>query len=96
MLAGGLQEAGRALVVGQPTLGAVLPSLVASLPHQAIMQYVVADFRTPKGVLLENRGVQPDRMVVETRAAFRDGRDPILEAGLDEARLLIRKKQVKP
>jgi C-terminal processing protease CtpA/Prc len=46
------------------------------------MQYVVADFKTPKGVALEGRGVQPDRRVVETRAALRGGRDPVLDAAL--------------
>jgi carboxyl-terminal processing protease len=96
MLAGGLQEARRAVVVGETTLGAVLPSLLESLPHGAVMQYVVADFRTPKGVFLEDRGVRPDRIVMETRTAFRDGRDPILEAGLDVAHQLIRQKKTKP
>ena len=73
MFAAGLQEAKRAVVVGDTTLGAVLPSVVQLLPGGAVMQYVVADFKTPKGVLLEGRGVQPDRRVVETRAAFRAG-----------------------
>jgi carboxyl-terminal processing protease len=82
MLAAGLQESKRAIVVGDTTLGAVLPSLVQSLPGGAVMQYVVADFRTPKGVLVEGRGVQPDRRVVETRAALRTGRDPVLDAAL--------------
>lgn len=86
ILAAGLQEAGRAVVVGDSTLGAVLPSAIAELPGGAIMQYVVADFRTPKGVLLEGRGVQPDRRVVETRAGLRSGRDPVLDAGLTAAR----------
>jgi carboxyl-terminal processing protease len=82
MLAAGLQEAKRAVVVGDSTLGAVLPSVVEALPGGAIMQYVVADFKTPKGILLEGRGVQPDRRVVETRAALRTGRDPVLDAAL--------------
>jgi len=82
MLAAGLQEAGRAVVVGDSTLGAVLPSVVEALPGGAVMQYVVADFKTPKGILLEGRGVQPDRRVVETRAALRTGRDPVLDAAL--------------
>ncbi|HVV51879.1 MAG TPA: S41 family peptidase, partial [Polyangia bacterium] len=82
MLAAGLQEAKRAVVVGDATLGAVLPSVVEALPGGAIMQYVVADFKTPKGVLLEGRGVQPDKRVVETRAALRTGRDPVLDAAL--------------
>jgi sarcosine oxidase, subunit alpha len=88
MLAAGLQESGRAVVVGDTTLGAVLPSVVQALPGGAVMQYVVADFKTPKGVLLEGRGVQPDRRVVETRAALRTGRDPVLDAALVAIRAL--------
>jgi sarcosine oxidase subunit alpha len=82
MFAAGLQEAKRAVVVGDSTLGAVLPSVVQELPGGAVMQYVVADFKTPKGVLLEGRGVQPDRRVVETRVGLRSGRDPVLDAAL--------------
>jgi len=86
ILAAGLQEAGRARVVGDASLGAVLPSVVESLPHGAVMQVVVADFKTPKGVLLEGRGVQPDQRVLETRAAFAAGHDPVLDAALDALR----------
>ena len=82
ILAGGLQEAGRARVVGDSTLGAVLPSIIQALPHGAVMQMVVADFKTPKGIMLEGRGVQPDRRVLETRAAFRAGHDPVMDAAL--------------
>jgi carboxyl-terminal processing protease len=82
MLAAGLQEARRAVVVGDVTLGAVLPSVIEALPGGAVMQYVVADFKTPKGVLLEGRGVQPDRRVVETRAGLQTGRDPVIDAAL--------------
>jgi len=82
ILAAGLQEAKRAVVVGDVTLGAVLPSVIESLPGGAVMQYVVADFKTPKGVLLEGRGVLPDRRVIETRAGLRSGRDPVLDAAL--------------
>ncbi len=82
ILAAGLQEAKRAVVVGDSSLGAVLPSVIEQLPDGAVMQYVVADFKTPKGVLLEGRGVQPDKRVVETRAGLRSGRDPVLDAAL--------------
>ena len=50
ILAAGLQEAKRAIVVGDTSLGAVLPSVIEALPGGAVMQYVVADFKTPKGV----------------------------------------------
>jgi carboxyl-terminal processing protease len=82
ILAAGLQESGRATVIGDASLGAVLPSVVESLPHGAVMQVVVADFKTPKGVLLEGRGVQPDQRVLETRAGFRGNHDPVLEAAV--------------
>jgi carboxyl-terminal processing protease len=86
IFAAGLQEAGRAQVVGDTSLGAVLPSQVESLPAGAVIQYVVADFKTPKGVLLEGRGVQPNRRVVETRAALLSGRDPVLDVAVATAR----------
>src|SRR6185369_1972975 len=92
MLAAGLQEARRAVVVGDVTLGAVLPSVIESLPGGAVMQYVVADFKTPKGVLLEGRGVQPDRRVIETRAGLAGGRDPVLEAALAALKACARGK----
>jgi len=82
LLAAGLQEAKRAVVVGDATLGAALPSVIESLPGGAVMQYVVADFKTPKGVMLEGRGVQPDKRVLETRASLRTGHDPVLDAAL--------------
>jgi sarcosine oxidase subunit alpha len=82
ILAAGLQEAKRAVVVGDISLGAVLPSVIEALPGGAVMQYVVADFKTPKGIALEGRGVQPNRHVVETRSALRGGRDPVLDAAL--------------
>jgi len=86
ILAAGLQEAGRARVVGDASLGAVLPSVVEALPHGAVMQVVVADFKTPKGILLEGRGVQPDQRVLETRTAFASGHDPVLDAAVDALR----------
>ncbi len=90
IFAAGLQEAGRAKVVGSVTLGQALPSVIEELPGGAILQYVVADFKTPKGVALEGRGVIPDRPVVETRAALQAGQDPTLEAALQ----LLRRKGV--
>ncbi len=82
ILAAGLQEAKRAIVVGEPTLGAALGSTIEALPDGAVMQIPVAGFRTPKGIAIEGRGVQPDDRVVETRAALLAGRDPVLEEAL--------------
>lgn len=86
IFAAGLQEAKRALVVGESTVGAALGSTIESLPGGAIMQIPVAGFRTPKGIAIEGRGVQPDRRVLETRAALLAGQDPILDEALQLAR----------
>jgi carboxyl-terminal processing protease len=86
ILAAGLQEAKRAVIVGDTTLGAALPSAIERLPGGAVMQYIVADFKTPKGVFIEGRGVQPDKRVIETRAGLQTGRDPVLDAGVVAAR----------
>jgi len=86
ILAAGLQEAKRATVVGDNTVGAALGSTIEELPGGAVMQIPVAGFKTPKGVAIEGRGVQPDHRVLETRAALLAGHDPVLDAALVDAR----------
>ena len=86
ILAAGLQEAKRALVVGESTVGAALGSTIEALPGGAVMQIPVAGFKTPKGVAIEGRGVQPDRRVLETRAALLAGQDAVLDEAVQLAR----------
>lgn len=92
IFAGGLQEMKRAVVVGRPTGGMVLPSNIERLPGGIRFQYAVADFKTPKGVLLEGRGVRPDVTVDLTRTQLLAGGDPILERAMDE---LLRREAAK-
>ena len=75
VFAGGLQENGRATVVGTTTAGAVLPSTIKLLPTGGALQHVISDFRTPKGTVLERRGVIPDVVAKPSRAAMLKGRD---------------------
>ncbi|MBI3098993.1 MAG: hypothetical protein HYY93_12240 [Planctomycetes bacterium] len=82
IVAGGLQEAGRARVFGHRTSGAVLPSVVVKLPDGGLLQYPTADFVTPKGVRLEGKGVAPDEEVWWTIKDCAAGRDPILDAAM--------------
>lgn len=93
ILAAGLQELGAARLVGERTAGAVLPSVIERLPCGNRLQFAFADFRTPKGVLLEGRGAIPDVPVKLTREALlRDG-----DVALDRAvRLLLRNQPVQP
>ena len=82
IFAAGLQEIGRAVVVGERSMGAALPSLFQKLPTGALFQYAFADFKTPKGTLIEGRGVSPDVEVKMSRAELLKGRDPQLEAAI--------------
>lgn len=82
IVAGGLQEAGRARVFGHRTAGAVLPSVIVRLPDGGLLQYPTADFVTPKGVRLEGKGVEPDEKVWWTLKDCAAGKDPVLEAAV--------------
>jgi carboxyl-terminal processing protease len=82
IFAGGLQELGRVIVVGERSAGAALPSVIQKLPTGALFQYAIGDFKTPKGTLLEGRGVIPNFAVKLTRAGLLAGRDLPLEAAL--------------
>lgn len=84
IFAGGLQELGRAFVVGERTAGAALPSYFQKLPTGALFQFAIADFKTPKGMLIEGRGVAPDVEVKMNRRALLDGHDPQLDAAIEE------------
>ena len=77
-----LQEAGRALVIGERTAGAVLISQDTRLPDGGRLTLSRADFVTSGGVRLERRGVTPDLAAQASRADRRAGRDPALDAAL--------------
>lgn len=89
LFAAGLQELGRAQVVGETSAGAVLPSVFELLPTGWTFQYAISDYRSPKDVLIEGRGVQPDVSAIVTRADLLAGRDVQLSAA---AKLILEAK----
>jgi carboxyl-terminal processing protease len=86
VFSGGVQEIGRAVIVGERSAGAALPSYIQKLPTGALFQFAVADFKTPKGVLIEGRGVIPDVEARYDRASLLAGRDAQLEAAVKQIR----------
>lgn len=82
VFASGMQEVGRATVIGTTTAGAVLPSVFEKLPTGAIFQYAISDFRSPKNILLEGRGVIPDIEAKQTRKGRLAGHDEQLDAAI--------------
>lgn len=83
IFAQGLQDLGRVVVVGGgPSAGAALPSLIEELEGGAVLQYVVGDYHSPKGTVVEGKGVTPDIEVDETKEAFAQGKDLVLDAAV--------------
>ncbi len=82
----GMQESGRIIVVGERSIGAALPSAFQKLPTGALFQYAIADFKTPKGILIEGRGVIPDIEVLLKRSDLLKGRDLQMESALEQVR----------
>lgn len=92
----GMQEFGRAVVIGESSAGACLPSVFEKLPTGALFQFAIADFKTPEGVLIEGRGVTPDFEVKWNRASLLAGRDEQLETAIGQlARLQKRERAIK-
>jgi carboxyl-terminal processing protease len=86
VFAGGLQENKRTTVIGTTTAGAVLPSQVEPLPTGGALVYVVSNFQTPNGTVLEGRGVIPDIVVRLSRAGLLRGHDAPLERATEVIR----------
>lgn len=80
VFAAGMQEIGRAKIIGETSAGAVLPSIFDTLPTGVIFQYAISDYRSPKNILIEGRGVLPDVEVKQTREGLLKGIDAPLAA----------------
>lgn len=84
VFAAGLQEIGRAEVVGETSAGQILLSLFEKLPTGGIFQYAFSDYKSPKNILIEGRGVIPDREIKHTRQTLLEGRDAQLEEAVKQ------------
>lgn len=82
VFAAGMQDTGRAVTIGETSAGAVLPSVFEKLPTGSIFQYAISDYRSPKDVLVEGRGVPADVVVQQTRESLLAGHDAQLDAAV--------------
>ena len=90
MFASGLQEAGRAILVGEKSAGNTLPSGIKKLPTGALFQYGFANYETTTGKSLEGSGITPDLTVTLSRRSLLRGGDPQLSAAIRRLREEIR------
>ena len=83
IVAGALQDAGRARLVGERTFGKGSVQSVRDLSDQSSVHVTTARWYTPSGRQIDQQGLQPD--VEIARASEEDlgnGRDPVLEGAM--------------
>lgn len=80
VFAAGMQQLGRATVVGRPSAGAALPAHLMTLPSGDTFMFAVADFIGPAGHSIEGTGVLPDLAVPVDRERLLRETDPDLAA----------------
>ncbi|MGW1834850.1 S41 family peptidase [Streptomyces sp. NPDC002067] len=70
LLAGALQDRGRAVVVGSPTFGKGSVQMPSTLPDGSVAELTVGHYRTPAGRAVDGHGITPD-LTVEDGATAR-------------------------
>jgi carboxyl-terminal processing protease len=81
--AAGMQEIQRAVVIGKTTAGEDMDADLEKLPTGAFLIYASGQPQTPKGIVIEGRGVIPNIEANLTRKELLAGRDAQLEAAID-------------
>ncbi|MGW9079986.1 S41 family peptidase [Streptomyces kronopolitis] len=63
LLAGALQDRGRAVVIGSPTFGKGSVQMPSTLPDGSVAELTVGHYRTPAGRSVDGAGITPDLVV---------------------------------
>jgi carboxyl-terminal processing protease len=93
VLTGALQDYGRAVIIGTRTYGKGSVNRLQKLSNGGGLYYTYARWYTPKGRLIEGKGLDPDVMVSQDGQIIGTPEDPQLNSGLDTLR---RKIQASP
>lgn len=83
IVAGALQDRGRAILVGGETFGKGSVQLPHALSDGSELRITIAHWFTPNGTELQGQGLTPDIEVELTEEDFEAGRDPQLERAID-------------
>jgi len=86
ILAGALQEHGKATLVGQKTFGKGTVQKVLNLADGRLLKVTVARWYTPKGKNITKEGITPETIVELTADDMNVGRDPQRDKAMDLAK----------
>jgi carboxyl-terminal processing protease len=90
VLAAALSENGRATIVGEKSYGKGTVNTSKQLPNGGVLFVSIAYWLTPKGSLIDNKGVAPDIEVPLTDADIDARRDPQILRAVDVIRGMIK------
>lgn len=82
IVAGALQDSGRARLLGAKTYGKGSVQLPYTLSDGSILRVTVAHWFTPKNRTIHGTGLAPDTVVAMTQADHDNGKDPQLDAAV--------------
>lgn len=91
VLAGALQDHGRATVIGDTTFGKGSVNILRPLSNEGGLYITIAHWYTPRGRLIQNEGIEPDIQV--TARDVRDADVKQLKTGLAELERITGAKQ---
>jgi carboxyl-terminal processing protease len=83
IVAGALQDYGKATIVGKKTFGKGSVQNFESLPDGSAVKITVAEWLTPKGRLIDKEGVVPDLEVDLTEEDYNASRDPQMDKAIE-------------
>ncbi len=83
IVAGALQDYGRAQLVGVTTFGkGSVQNIIPLDNNQGVVGITIAQWLTPKQLLIQGTGIKPDVVVTMTQDDITAGRDPQLDAAV--------------
>lgn len=86
IVAGALQDSGRARVVGETTFGKGSVQTIETLKDGSGLRVTIAEWLTPKKRAINKEGIKPDQEVTLSEDDIKAGRDPQLDAAVKAAK----------
>jgi carboxyl-terminal processing protease len=83
IVAGALQDYGKATLVGEKTFGKGSVQNLEPLPDGSAVKITVAEWLTPKGRLIDKEGIVPDIEISLTEEDYSADRDPQLDKAIE-------------